>query len=582
MAATEPGSPSRSSAEFVESSVLEAIVPAASSISVESLLQSWNGSKGDEDASILPFISQRQFLLFDELIPIYVVLRTPPIQESTLNLYLSRLAINLESYAISTASNAEAGEAYVPPAKELLSSETIKDGYEPTVVEHENGPSAHVYVIWKVDVFICRPRGRLQKPAIYFVPAASLKPPERIKRNTLEDDYLPSKVPTALNLLQPFENDPALLGTPLRLSALRISKVTPATPVVKELMRPIRSGLRRLFRAAPAIIWRIRYSRWQSSLNDTAIIASLDLEVAPITGCSVTIKEAGLTLQDGRVEPYVGSVSAGSGMICKPGDQFTLLYKIIPGSATSTASLGNPNVHTLDLRIIAQALASEGCHPNITVEWRTSVDFSMGLSTSIGRTAQLLSRSNQSFLPPNERPRLPKPDSLPSHDEHRAQEDDGSDEINISLTISGPSQVSVGDIFQWDVFIVNCSDKARKLAVLVIPKRRKAEAERHVSHPSTSSAGGRRDDKDEPIAKAVVDDNIVYARQKNSKLEPAELISLTTDVRIGHLSPGACYTAELKFLALSSGVLSVDALRVVDLSTQEATDIQDLPSVVVS
>lgn len=64
MAATEPGSPSRSSAEFVESSVLEAIVPAASSISVESLLQSWNGSKGDEDASILPFISQRQFLLF--------------------------------------------------------------------------------------------------------------------------------------------------------------------------------------------------------------------------------------------------------------------------------------------------------------------------------------------------------------------------------------------------------------------------------------------------------------------------------------------------------------------------------------
>lgn len=304
---------------------------------------------------------------------------------------------------------------------------------------------------------------------------------------------------------------------------------------MKELTRPIKIGLRRLFRAAPAIIWKIRYSRWQSSLNDIAIIASLDLEVAPITGCSVAIKEVELTLQDGRVEPYIGSVSAGNGMVCKPGDQFTLLYKIIPGSAASRASINDSNVHTLDLKIIAQALASEDCRPNISVEWRTSIDFSMGSNTTTGRAAQLLGRPSQSFLPPNQRLRLPGPDSLPSHDEHRAQEDDGSDEINISLTISGPSRVSVGDVFQWDVFIVNCSDKARKLAVLVIPKRRKAETERHIAHPSTSSAGGRREDRDEPMAKAIVDDNIVYAQQKNSKLEPAELISLTTDVRIGYV-----------------------------------------------
>ena len=93
--------------------------------------------------------------LVDELIPIYIVLRTPLIQASTLKSYLSRLAINLESYAISTASNTDAGEAYVPPAKELLSSEAIQDSYKPTVVSHKNGPSSRVYVIWKVNVFIC-------------------------------------------------------------------------------------------------------------------------------------------------------------------------------------------------------------------------------------------------------------------------------------------------------------------------------------------------------------------------------------------------------------------------------------------
>jgi hypothetical protein len=37
----------------------------------------------------------------------------------------------------------------------------------------------------------------------------------------------------------------------------------------------------------------------------------------------------------------------------------------------------------------------------------------------------------------------------------------------------------------------------------------------------------------------------------------------------------------LKFIALESGVLYLDALRVVDLNTQDATDIRDLPDIVV-
>jgi hypothetical protein len=47
-----------------------------------------------------------------------------------------------------------------------------------------------------------------------------------------------------------------------------------------------------------------------------------------------------------------------------------------------------------------------------------------------------------------------------------------------------------------------------------------------------------------------------------------------------HLSPGSCYTADLKFLPLSEGVLSVESIRVIDLNTNEAVDIRDLPSIV--
>ena len=47
-----------------------------------------------------------------------------------------------------------------------------------------------------------------------------------------------------------------------------------------------------------------------------------------------------------------------------------------------------------------------------------------------------------------------------------------------------------------------------------------------------------------------------------------------------HLAPGACFTAELKFVALVSGVLNVDAVRVMDLATQEVADLRDLPSII--
>jgi hypothetical protein len=36
----------------------------------------------------------------------------------------------------------------------------------------------------------------------------------------------------------------------------------------------------------------------------------------------------------------------------------------------------------------------------------------------------------------------------------------------------------------------------------------------------------------------------------------------------------------MKFIALSAGVLSVDAVRIVDLGTNETSDIRDLPAIV--
>jgi len=54
----------RSSAEFVESSVLEVIVPSDAAIDMEKGFEGWDGKTEDESSPILPFIPQRQLLLF--------------------------------------------------------------------------------------------------------------------------------------------------------------------------------------------------------------------------------------------------------------------------------------------------------------------------------------------------------------------------------------------------------------------------------------------------------------------------------------------------------------------------------------
>lgn len=52
----------RGSSEFVESSVLEAVVPASSDVDIKNDIKSWAGAT-DEGGSILPLLSQRNVLL---------------------------------------------------------------------------------------------------------------------------------------------------------------------------------------------------------------------------------------------------------------------------------------------------------------------------------------------------------------------------------------------------------------------------------------------------------------------------------------------------------------------------------------
>lgn len=325
-----------------------------------------------------------------------------------------------------------------------------------------------------------------------------------------------------MNLLQSFDTDPALAGIHPRLSAMRISKIAPTAPVSKELVRPIRTGQRRLFRTLSALVWRMRYSKTHAPVGDASLLGSLDLETTNIPGCSVDITNIDLNIEDGSISPVIKRSFPMSDL--KPGDQITYVYRVSPDLSVERGP--GREGHMLLLQMKVQVALADGSRPKLDIQWKSAVDFTADHSTSFVKAAHRL--SNPAMQPPKPL----NPDALPQ--DSQSQQGDGTENapINVVLTLSGPDKVHVGDTFNWEVFMVNRSDKARKLALLVIPKR-KRDVGRHRSHSSVSSRSGHGLEKKELIASAVVDENIVYAKQKNARTDVAEMVCLTTDVRIG-------------------------------------------------
>jgi hypothetical protein len=320
-----------------------------------------------------------------------------------------------------------------------------------------------------------------------------------------------------------------------------------------------------------------------------SVIVSLDVDITPFANCEVTLKKAEVKINGGTVE----DLNVVSGMTLPitslPQDDITFLYRLQPDDLDAT---NKSQIRTLEITILAIANLSELCQPQLSMFWTTSLDFTPPLNPGFGhatqpiqrphRPAQLSIGSALETTPTVSSLAITRPDALPSIDvTTRHQRNPSIPDFGVTMTFTAPppnKPIYPGNPFAWSIFIVNRSDRPRKLALMAIPKRRRTEA-RITRPPSTGYGSSKRDPK---VADAVVDENIVYAMQRNSAVDSTEIVCLSTDTRVGPLAPSACYEVELKFMALKVGIVGLEAVRVVDLGTQEHVDIKDLPTILVS
>ncbi|KAL2199808.1 TRAPP trafficking subunit Trs65-domain-containing protein [Corynascus similis CBS 632.67] len=618
---------------FLEQSYLTYILPFATKFSPEEALQQAGGSIEGRISSI----EQRDQLFFDETVDVYFILRAPYADEQTLRSHLRRLTITLDAHIVNGVTTDRDGAA---PASELIYNGAVEDVERAFVVTEEpqeEGAQKHAYAVWKLPVFLTRPRMRLQLPSVVFSGVASLKmnPTATEELRVSRDGYMQSCMPSTMNLLESFADDPFLGGIRPQLSAQRVTKVAPLTKPKDSLHRI--SGLQTLkLRIYPVLHTRVRFSRPNTTPPSASMIALLELDFTPYFDCEVALDKLSLGVTDGTIEDLNTQDGMRLPLSCVAHDHLTFLYKLAPQERdTIRKNLAADLAITIEVLLLVRPDNDESnsCTPRLVMTWTTPIDFTPPVNPGFGqpKTTPIQRSHRPSQLSigggvdsqPLVSPSVIRPDALPTLEASTARPLEAAlPDFGVTMTFTGPpGPVALGEEFVWTVFVVNrtsSNNKAeislppppsapaavlaahhaaaaaasaaslRKLMLVPIPRRRRNEL-RVMRPPSTAATataaaaamGSTTSKRDPLIADAVLDETVVHAMQRSSVVDAVELVCLSADVRVGPLAPNACAVAELRFVALREGVVGLEAVRVVDLGTQEHADVRDLPLVVV-
>ncbi|KAJ4322779.1 hypothetical protein N0V84_004672 [Fusarium piperis] len=588
--------------DFAEQSQLTYLIPSETNLDLESAFRDLEPGK-----SILDSLERRDALFFDETVDVLLLLRTPWKDEASLRSHLSRLVISVEAQVVNSKTQGRDNSV-----SETIFSGTVPDINDPFIIVDEdeeeddddddeeddedegsdddtNPAVKHVYAAWKLPVFLGRPRARVSTPSVIFTASASLKPDVSADLIGRGSGYLQSGIPSGFNLLESFGNDVALGGAKPRLSALRVSRVAPVTGS-QDLTKHIRALPQVEHKILPVVHTRIRFSRSTTAPTSAALIALLEVDFTAHFECEISLDKIDLSIHDATVESLNEDAGMHLPLSCVSHDHVTFFYRIAPRE--HDVSLKNP-MRDLDISVSATAQIAPGhCTPRLTMTWTTHLDFTLpvnpGYGTSVTGTGIVRShRPSQLSITGQavqhlKSPSVIRPDALPALEAATANTEIPVPELGITMTFTGPSEaVHPGEVFSWTVYVVNrVMEKnqlpPRKLALVAVPKRRRTEL-RMTRPPSVG--GRRRGEKD--IADAVTDENVLHALQKNALVESTDVVCLSADTRVGPLAPGACHVAELQFLALQEGVVGLEAIRVVDLGSNEHVDIRDLPTMLV-
>lgn len=407
------------------------------------------------------------------------------------------MAVSLEVTAVESPGPRRDGNR-PPEGPILLYQKTIQDKDSGRISWREGDIRL---AIWRLTVPLGHPKAKTNNPRVVFSASATLK---FLNQNTVlpENEYISSRQALNVNILESFGSSPSEQQP--YLSALRVSRVIPTQPTPKESFSPLGYSSKKAFTIVPALNFKLRGSKTPQNSKSQSLFAHLNLEVTPHLACSFEIHDVLLHVGGTAIASAEASETTFP-ITIQVMDEISFLFKI-PNIAASPQQ-PNPLRH-LVLKLKGQAMISETCKPLISTHWETSIDFGAHSSTQQQAQGPPAALKPTRPLSSGSSPGPPASATI-------------ADQTGLTITFTALSpKVRPGDIFSWRVFVINRSNRARRLALLVPPKRRKGEGKILPSVPHN-------------ITEPVVEDAALYSSYKSQHLEAVELVPLVNDVRIG-------------------------------------------------
>ncbi|RMZ84020.1 hypothetical protein DV737_g1360, partial [Chaetothyriales sp. CBS 132003] len=543
----------------------------------------------------------RELLFVDEKVRCIAALQIPRCEQQVLDNLLSRAEFKIEVWAFDRPYHDEESITPVEPVKDLIVSTHALNIQDPVVLVQtrtvHDVEEEFLTLVWEAEIALHRPRIRMSEPSIYLHSLLVIEGPGT--GSTEDEALLEPFTQMEPNVLEPMQQLAVFNGKPPYLAASRLERVTPTasmprTPFRLEHMSP-------KYRLVPAANVRIRFSQLNSAAYATATIASLDLEITPLVEIEAVAEKVDMEIASGQIENLMPGFVP---LKCRSGDLVTFLWRLkaaASGNLLARPTMANASmrIDILSISILLRLTTSDQCRSTVHMAWTTNVDFSPSLNASFGAPSQSLQRNHR---PPGLSLAKERPKPVHYYSRTSLQPAKGPANVTISFT-AADEPVYPGRPFTWHVLVVNHSAHTAKMTIVPLPRIPAAGTtsshfqKRHA--PQLSAASSHADERrhvrdaesEVEFAQAIVDGNVVYAaHHSNAAPPPADLISLTAELRIGPLPAGQCHETKLEMAAFKTGVLSVDAMRVID-NVREAeeginaagvlTDFRDLPDVIV-
>jgi len=445
----------------------------------------------------------------------------------------AHLTVNATVASTSQPPDQQEGSAADIAKHPLDSNELVCDSWAAEV--YASPDESESSVVLQTELRLSHPERQMYRPAVQITCSLFIPRHSGYTHAQATEDYMASGVPLPENLLQGLQNSPAFAETNIQLPANRIQKVVPRSKVAAPEIRPVRA-ISRQIAVVPAIA--VRLAR---STIDHQTLVSLEIEVLKWSNRGMVLEEVTESKRYEKHRP-LHDIKLPQNMAVA--DKTTVIFRL-------------DSTKYMELHVNARALLSDDCSPRLSIQ--RSI-FPQPLTGQPSRVS--LTRHWQ------------RPTSQVSRPTSMAIPDKG-----MTFSLSAPSRVDAGETFKLDILVVNRSVKKRRLAILAVTESHKASstAKRFSKHSSQPAWDGASN-----IARPIVDENTLYKAQNGQSRHAtrAEIVSLTADAKVGPLAPGACHDVQLEFLALSSGVVGLEALTILDLDSRETVHITELPDVV--